>query len=235
MHEKHLLLPSAKSGIMVSSSSYSRRSHPVRLLAVGVGLVCVLVGAADATSRLAKDVGGDNAAFLAFAPAAALNTPPAAAPAAAVSAPGSITPARLKIPALGINAAVEPVVTKADGTMATPQDFKNVSWWSPGAKPGNSGSAVFAGHVNNGLMSAGVFANLSKAAKGDYVTVSDADGRTKIYRVQSVTEYPADSSTEALFAATGPSQLVLITCDGDWVPAHKTFDKRLVVVATPAY
>ncbi len=230
MHEKHLLLQSAKSGVLVTSAP-SRRAHFVRLFAIAVGLLCVLVGAASVTSHLAESVGGPNTAFLAFAPAVALNTPPMVAS----STPGSLIPARLRIPVLGIDAKVEQSVTKADGTMGTPQDFKDVSWWSPGARPGNTGSAVFAGHVNNGLTSAGVFANLSKIKQGDYITVSDDANRTKVYRVSSVSEYPADSSTDSIFTASGPSQLVLITCDGDWVPAHKTFDKRLVVIAQPAY
>jgi LPXTG-site transpeptidase (sortase) family protein len=119
--------------------------------------------------------------------------------------------------------------------MGTPQDFRNVAWYSLGGKPGAAGSAVFAGHVNNGLTNSGVFSHLSKVKKGDYITVADETGRTKVYQVSTVTEYAADAPTESLFAATGASQLVLITCDGDWIPSARTFDKRLVVVAKPAY
>jgi LPXTG-site transpeptidase (sortase) family protein len=203
----------------------------VRRIAIAVGLLCVLIGAADVTTRLAENTVGSDAAFLAFGPAAAINNPQFAA----TSTPGNLTPARLRIPSLGVDAKVESVGTKADGTMGTPSNFKDVSWYSLGAKPGAAGSAVFAGHVNNGLMSSGVFANLSQIKKGDYITLADDAGRTKVYQVSSVNEYAANASTESIFATTGPSQIVLITCDGDWVPSAKTFDKRLVVVAKPAH
>jgi len=225
MQEKPLLLPSAKTAVWVRPGA--GYAHYVRTGAIGIGLLCVLVGAADVTARLAAVVAGDNAALVAFGPAAALQRPGLFA----TSSPGVLTPARLKIPSLGVNAAVETVGIKADGTMDTPKNFDNVGWYSPGSKPGEEGSAVFAGHVNNGLMKKGVFENLSKIKTGDYVTVEDVAGRSKIYKVSSVREYPADAPAEELFAPGGPSRLVLITCDGEWLPAERTFDKRLVVVA----
>lgn len=231
MPEKHLLLPSAKSGVMVAPRAVVRRAELFRYAAVIIGVLCVAIGAADVTTRLVERVGGADAAFLAFAPAAALDNPQLLA----ASAPGAITPSRLRIPSLGIDASIEHVGVKEDGSMGTPKNFKDVSWYSLGAKPGESGSAVFAGHVNNGLTNAGVFANLSKVKPGEYLTLADATGATKVYRVSSVTEYPADAPTDAIFATTGPSQVALITCDGEWVPKARTFDKRLVVIAKPAY
>lgn len=228
MPEKPLLLPSAKSGVIVPHS-HPRHVHYVRYAAIAVGILCVLVGLADLTTRLANSV-GDDAGFLAFAPAAALNTP-----LAPTSTPGTIIPARLRVPSIGVDAKVVATGLKDDGSMDTPKDFRDISWYSPGAKPGADGSAVFAGHVNNALTSAGVFQHLSQVKQGDYVTLADAAGKTKVYRVSSVTEYPADAATDQLFATSGPEQIVLITCDGEWVPKAHTFDKRLVVVAKPAY
>ncbi len=202
-------------------SAHGRRAYYLRLAVVAVGVLCVLVGAADATSRLVNNMGPD-AAFLAFAPAAAINN-------------SVIVPARLKIPSLGVNAKVESVGIKDDGAMATPSNFDNVAWYSLGAKPGAQGSAVFAGHVNNALLRSGVFERLSQIKKGDYVTIEDSDGKSLVYKVSSVGVYHPNASTDALFAATGPSRLVLITCDGDWVSAARTYDKRLVVIAERAY
>ena len=220
MQENHLLLQSAKSGVLVVSA-HERRAYYLRLAVVAVGVLCVLVGAADATSRLVNNMGPD-AAFLAFAPAAAINNFP-------------IVPARLKIPSLGVNAKVESVGVKADGAMATPSNFDNVAWYSLGAKPGAQGSAVIAGHVNNALLKSGVFERLSQIKNGDYITVEDSAGKALVYKVSSVEEYQPDAPTDALFATTGPSRLVLITCDGEWVPSARSYDKRLVVIAEPAY
>jgi len=229
MHERPLLLPSAKTAILVQPT-YLRYEWYVRRVGFVVGLFCVLVGAADLSSRL-LDSGGEDAAFLAFAPAAALGNPALIGS----STPGILLPARLRIPSLGVNARVESVGIKADGTMGTPQDFKNVSWYSLGAKPGGEGSTVFAGHVNNALAQSGVFEQLSQIKKGDYITVADDAGRSKIYKVVTIEEYAANAPTEALFATRGQEQLVLITCDGEWIPSARTFDKRLVVIAKPAY
>ena len=220
MQESHLLLQSAKSGVLVVSA-HERRAYYLRLAVVVVGVLCVLVGAADATSRLVNNMGPD-AAFLAFAPAAAINNFP-------------IVPARLRIPSLGVNAKVESVGIKDDGAMATPSNFDNVAWYSLGAKPGAQGSAVIAGHVNNALLKSGVFERLSQIKNGDYITVEDSAGKALVYKVSSVEEYQPDAPTDALFATTGPSRLVLITCDGEWVPSARSYDKRLVVIAEPAY
>jgi len=119
--------------------------------------------------------------------------------------------------------------------MATPSNFDNVAWYSLGAKPGAQGSAVIAGHVNNALLKSGVFERLSQIKNGDYITVEDSAGKALVYKVSSVEEYQPDAPTDALFATTGPSRLVLITCDGEWVPSARSYDKRLVVIAEPAY
>ena len=105
-----------------------------------------------------------------------------------------------------------------------------------GGKPGGEGNAVFAGHVNNSRALSGVFAHLSQINVGDYVTVSDAEGKTLVYTVREIEIVPADRApAEEIFKTSGPSQVILITCDGDWVPEIRTFDKRLIVVARPAY
>ncbi len=119
--------------------------------------------------------------------------------------------------------------------MATPSNFDNVAWYSLGAKPGGQGSVVFAGHVNNALFKSGVFEHLAQINKGAYITVEDSTGKSLVYRVSSVEEYQPDAPTDALFVTTGPSRLVLITCDGTWVPSAHSYDKRLVVIAQPAY
>ena len=208
----------------------------LRYISIGVGIFVILVGLADVTSRVSTSVLGEDALFDAFAPAAAIRPTSAAAPASSVGTTAAFVPARLKVPSLGIDAKVEEVGQRADGSMGTPADFMNVGWWSGGQKPGAPGNAVFDGHVNNALTKSGVFEHLSQVHKGDYVTVSDADGHTLVYEVQEVTLYDTDQAPlAAIFTKTGPSQLVLITCEGEWLEEEHSFDKRLVVVARPAY
>lgn len=233
MSEKFLLLQSAKVGVLVHRTKRPVH-HYMRWGVLLIGLLCILVGAADLTTRLAGNSLGTDAGFTAFAPLAALNNP-AFAP-ASTTAIGTIIPATLSVPSLGIRAGVELVGKKADGSMGTPQDFKNVAWYSLGAKPSSTtGSAVFTGHVNNALTQAGVFSNLSKIKKGDYVSLSDASGKTLVYKVSEIMALDPSADTSALFSVSGPAQVVLITCDGEWIQDEHQFNKRLVVVAKSAY
>lgn len=199
-----------------------------------VGLFVVLVGAADISTRISRAWFGDKAAFTAFAPAVVLfnasTTDSLFGATSATTTP--LVPALLTIPSIGVRANVEQVGKKADGTMGTPQKFEEVAWYSLGAKPGEAGNAVIAGHVNNALTKAGVFEHLSLVNLGDTLSLFDASGRSLMYKVTDIEQYPADTAPAgAIFATTGPSQVVLITCDGDWVSADKTFSKRLVVFA----
>lgn len=230
MSEKPLLLPSAKSAVLIDEPR-PRYARLVRVAAISFGVLCVLIGAADLSTRAATLAFGDDAALAAFGPAAALDNYVVVA-----TSTGALIPARVRIPALGIDAPVEQVGLKGDGSMGTPQDFDNVAWYAPGGKPGGEGSTVFAGHVNNGRTTAGVFTHLAKVQVGDYVTVADSAGRTVVYRVSDIAKYPADEAPPAeLFATKGAQRLVLITCEGDWLPAERTFSDRLVVFAKPAY
>lgn len=230
MSEKPLLLSSAKSGILVK-----KNNEKIVLFTLGaIGLFVVLAGAADVTSRFSRSFLGENAAFTAFAPVVVLFNAGATdslfGAARATTTP--LVPATLSIPTIGVHAKVEQVGKKADGTMGTPQKFEDVAWYSLGAKPGEAGNAVFAGHVNNALTKAGVFEHLSLLKLGDTFSISDSSGRSLNYKVTDIEQYPADTApAAAIFATTGPSRVVLITCDGDWVSADKTFSKRLVIFA----
>jgi LPXTG-site transpeptidase (sortase) family protein len=219
-----------------AKAAETRSARALRYAATAVGIIVVIVGLADVTSRMATAALGDDALFNSFAPAAATKPSAAIVPEASASSTDAFVPTLLKVPSLGISAKVEEVGRKADGTMGTPADFMDVGWWGEGQKPGEEGNAVFDGHVNNALTKAGVFEHLSQVHKGDYVTVSDAEGRTMVYEVSEVSLYDTDRAPlAAIFAKTGPSQLVLITCEGEWVQDEHSFDKRLVVVARPAY
>lgn len=239
MSDKHLLPFSANSG------HSKTHGHGWRLAAMAVGVFVLLFGAADVTTRVAHSVFGDKAALYSFAPAVTLlgsyNTANTAntergvistSTASSATTTTMLVPVRLRIPAIGVNAAVEQVGKKDDGSMGTPTKFGNVAWYAMGSAPGQPGNAVIDGHVNNALTTAGVFQHLSQIALGDEIVVLNASGTQMSFTVTKIEEYPVDTAPAAsIFATSGPSQLVLITCDGDWVQNAKSFDKRLVVFA----
>lgn len=92
-----LLLPSTKTLVV----HRSRPKRYLRTVAIVVGIIVVLVGLADVSSRLASSALGEDAAFDIFAPAAALDVQNSQN---SVAEP---VPLRLKIPVLGVDVPVE--------------------------------------------------------------------------------------------------------------------------------
>ena len=139
-------------------------------------------------------------------------------------------PSELLIPKLNISADVQAAGVTKDGKMAAPSNFTDVSWYMHGTLPGKVGSAVMAGHEDNGWNLAGVFKELHQLEIGDDVYVVNKNGEKLHYKVVDKEIYPYDSPPlERVFNATDKARLNLITCAGDWVPEAKTNDKRLVV------
>ena len=67
MHEHRLLLPTAKAGVLVPTSNPP--SHWTRKVVLALGVLAILIGAADALSRASEKVFGCNAGVAVFAPA----------------------------------------------------------------------------------------------------------------------------------------------------------------------
>jgi LPXTG-site transpeptidase (sortase) family protein len=142
----------------------------------------------------------------------------------------SSLPARLLIPALGINARVQYVGINGLGDMGTPNNFTDVAWYKNGVVPGQAGSAVMDGHVDNGLALAGVFKHLADIKVGDSVYVATEDGSQLHFVVYDIEIYPyKDVPMQTIFAQTDAAHLNVITCEGAWVPVGKTYDHRIVV------
>lgn len=141
-------------------------------------------------------------------------------------------PARLRVPSLELDAHVQHLGINWKGNMATPNNFTDVGWYKYGPPPGFQGSAVFAGHVDNGLGLSGVFKKLGELSIGDEIFVETKEGKELKFRVAEMQVYPHDKvPAEILFARKDMPRLNLITCEGDWLQGERTYDKRLVVYA----
>ncbi len=140
-------------------------------------------------------------------------------------------PERLKIPSILVDATVQDVGITRKGNMSTPSNFTDVGWFKYGTVPGEMGSAVIAGHVDNGLALPGVFANLDKIKVGDDIYVETAGGKKIQFKVTSKKLYEYTDKTDEVFNENDGSYLKLITCAGVWLPENRTHDQRLVVTA----
>lgn len=165
-----------------------------------------------------------------FLPTGEVDNPWLSAKAPAAHAESTSLPDRLVIPSLGIDAHVREVGVKADGSMATPGSFVDVGWYKYGTIPGQIGSAVIDGHVDNALSLAGVFKHLEDIKKGDDVYIVQKDGSRIHFRVVDIKRYPYnDAPLEKIFAQNDAARLNLITCTGDWLKSDQTYNERLVV------
>ena len=139
-------------------------------------------------------------------------------------------PVRLKIPAINVNAAVQYVGIDASGTMAAPNGLKDVAWLKTGTRPGDIGSAVIAGHY--GAKSGIVFNDLYKLKKGDDIYVEDDNGEESHFIVRESRTYdPKADASDVFGSSDGKAHLNLVTCEGIWDSARKTYSNRLVVFA----
>nr|BBH92471.1 class F sortase [Thermogemmatispora argillosa] len=148
-------------------------------------------------------------------------------------APGQ--PVHLRIPAIGVDAAIEPVGVTASGELAVParQPWDDVGWYQLGPRPGERGSAVIDGHLDRPGGAPAVFWRLRELQPGASVQVLDAQGRWRSFRVRSLAFYPpAGAPLQQIFADTSGRYLNLITCAGDWIASEHQTRLRLVVYTT---
>ncbi|MFC6285194.1 class F sortase [Nocardioides sp. GCM10027113] len=139
-------------------------------------------------------------------------------------------PRRVRIPALGVSAPVEPVTAPND-TLVPPADPTRLGWWSDGARPGDElGSALVAGHTVNG--GGGALNRLEQLEAGDVVTVTTSRGRIDyvVQRTQVFRKGALAREAQRLFSQEVPGRLVLVTCE-DWDGTR--YLSNVVVTAVP--
>jgi len=151
----------------------------------------------------------------------------------ALPAPRVGKPARLKIPGISVDSAVEYVGLTADGAMDVPKDPDNVAWLELGRRPGENGSAVIAGHYGTWKNGKGsVFDNLHKLSEGDKLSIEDDKGTVISFAVRESRKYDPEADASDVFSSDdGRSHLNLITCEGVWNEDLQSYSSRLVVFA----
>ena len=140
-------------------------------------------------------------------------------------------PKQLNIPIIKVSAKIQYIGLAANGKMATPNNFTDVGWFQNGVIPGNKGSAVIDGHVDNGLAFPAVFANLDNLNIGDDIYIDTIGRDTLHFQVTNIKNYDANAETSEIFNQNDGNYLKLITCAGTWSILHRTHDQRLVITA----
>ncbi|MET0492728.1 MAG: class F sortase [Actinoplanes sp.] len=197
------------------------------LAGAGVALLTA-AGLVACQSRPAPDVGGSAVSAL----ASAAPSMPSAQPAPR-NAEG---PATVRIPSIGVDAAVGPVgVDAATGDIEVPDQVDRLGWYrfGPGLNAAE-GSIVVTGHVDSAEQGKGAFFKLEKMSPGDEVTVTGTDGGTRTFAVIARERYAKTKIPLArYFARDGAPRLTLITCGGPFDATTRHYRDNIVVTARP--
>ncbi len=139
-------------------------------------------------------------------------------------------PKILYIPKINISANMESVGMDNEGKMDVPKLAENAGWYNLGAKPGEKGSAVMAGHLDDITGAPAVFFNLNQLIEGDEVLVTDKLDKITRFKVLRKEVYDFDKfPLQEVFALSDKAYLNLITCDGSFDQASRNYSKRMVV------
>jgi hypothetical protein len=201
-----------------------RRDYPGRLLpmacAVGLGLV-VGVTVAD---RGAEPTAGRTA----LPPVVAVGE----VPDTRTALPRS-EPVYLDIRSIGVSSPLVELGLNADRTLEVPVDFSKPGWFTRGSYPGDPQGppAIIAGHVDD-VTGPAVFARLAVLGEGAEIVVVRADSSAVVFRVIGAQRFDKDEfPAEQVYAPVPSSELVLITCTGDFDDQARSYDDNLVVRA----
>ncbi|MER5428346.1 class F sortase [Streptomyces sp. NPDC002588] len=141
-------------------------------------------------------------------------------------------PDRVRIPAIRVDAPVIAVGLDADGWVAAPppEDPNLAGWFTGGVSPGEKGTAVVVGHVDNHLGPA-VFYGLGALKKGNRVEVARQDGKTAEFEIYGVEVFAKNNFPgDRVYASKGSPELRVITCGGGFSKANG-YDGNVVAFA----
>jgi sortase (surface protein transpeptidase) len=147
---------------------------------------------------------------------------------------GRSEPVHVDIPAIGVSTPLMALGLNPDGTIAVPPLSRGApaGWYRYLVTPGEVGPAVILGHVDTARDGPAVFYRLQELRPGDTVAVRRTDGRTAIFTVNRVAQYPKLAfPADEVYGAVDHPALRLITCGGSFDPIHRQYRGNVVVYA----
>lgn len=217
---------SPRGGRHVSGRKIVRRPWAVAVVAIGIVVACVGaagLGWASHTGRPATPVGKPPLVPIPRGHWAAVPSASAAQPVA--------LPASLVIPAIGVRTSLVRLGLTASGALQVPPTTSVAGWYTGSPRPGATGAAVIAGHIDS-YLGPGVFFRLRLMRPGELVYVRRADGSLAVFRVTAVHTFAKNKfPTAEIYGPVPDAQLRLITCGGTFDPATGHYLSNVVVFA----
>lgn len=146
---------------------------------------------------------------------------------------GPSEPVSISIPAIDVASEVFAIGKAADGTLAVPQpgpDLDKAAWFENSPTPGQPGPSIIEGHVSTDEGGPSLFFDLAELRPGDTVRVERKDGRTAVFEVTGLREFPKDEfPTELVYGGElSKPTLRLITCS-NFDPSVGSHTSNLIV------
>lgn len=141
-------------------------------------------------------------------------------------------PTRIRIPSIRVNAPLMGLSLTESGSLdVPPAGNKNLAgWYEAGTTPGEPGTAIIDGHVDNADGPA-VFYDLGALKKGSTIDVDRRDGATAVFTVDAIEVYEAkDFPDDKVYGAAPRPELRVITCGGGYTKATG-YEGNVVVFA----
>ncbi|EHN78395.1 class F sortase [Streptomyces coelicoflavus] len=159
-------------------------------------------------------------------------TAPGEAAASGVTPLPYSVPDQVSIPAIQVDAPVMGVGLDPDGWVdAPPPEDPNLAGWFTGAvTPGEKGTSVVVGHVDN-QQGPAVFYGLGALKKGNKVEVHRQDGKTAVFEVYGIEVFETNNFPgDRVYGSKGTPELRVITCGGGFTKENG-YDGNVVVFA----
>lgn len=144
-----------------------------------------------------------------------------------------VPPVKIDIPAIDVSSSLVELGLNPDNSLQVPSDYAKAGWYTGGAYPGDAGGppALIVGHVDNKEGPA-IFYALNQLEVGDEIRVDRTDGTTAVFVVYDARQYPKTAlPTDEIYRERDESELVLITCTGDFDPQAGSYLDNYVVTA----
>ncbi len=212
-------------GRHASGSRLIRRPWAALTAVLGVGMVCAAAAGLAWASHTAKPGTPLGATPLVPIPKGHWAAAPATTP-RPVAAPRA-----LSIPAIGVRTRLVRLGLTAAGALQVPTSTTVAGWYTGSPRPGATGSAVIAGHIDS-YRGPGVFFRLRELRPGNLIYVRRADGSLAVFRVTAVRTFAkARFPTAQVYGPVPDSQLRLITCGGTFDTATGHYLSNVIVFA----
>lgn len=160
---------------------------------------------------------------------AASADPPSGRASSAPALPPS-PPDRIRIPSIRVDAPLMGLGLTPQGSLDVPPPKKTnlAGWYESGTTPGETGTAIVAGHVDN-ADGPSVFYDLGGLTRGRTIEIERRDGSVAVFTVDANEVYDAKKfPDDKVYGAADRPELRVITCGGSY--SRKTGYQGNVVV-----